>query len=463
MRGRNMNRKNKKGAASFYVVAFSTLILVIMAASFAAIIVSEISRTSNDDLAQSAYDSALAGVEDAKVAFSTYQGCMEDEIKPSNEMDCATVKEIVKPSKSNSEEDKCDMVPRILGRSINEEDGSVLISESNIEDNHMLQAYTCVFFKTDLPDYRSVMTSSKPVKVIPVKLADGIKAKSIKKLVIEWFSDAEAEIPNYGNYLASGEVGFSPATLGISEPPSIGVTLIQTGGEKFSMDSFTMTQGDRTNRGTVYLVPTNVPKEKRIQVAGKATYRESEYLKIGNNGTNYIDKKGFLYSNDKTSTNQNLPYLVYCGDSEGKSFYCSATIEIPEPIGGDRNEDTFYFATTLLYGEPKAEFSFKLYCDNDNDCTPTDFEPSVVDGNEEEEEEIGKRVTWNGAQIAVDSTGKANDLFRRVEVRLEPSDQSFPYPTYGVQLFNTSNNNSTIEKNLDTVCEWNFPNVGCPE
>ena len=60
--------KNKKGAASFYIVAFSTLIMVIIAASFAAIIISEVTRTSNDDLAQSAYDSALAGVEDAKLA-----------------------------------------------------------------------------------------------------------------------------------------------------------------------------------------------------------------------------------------------------------------------------------------------------------------------------------------------------------------------------------------------------------
>ena len=67
----------KKGAASFYIVAFSTLLLVIIATSFALVITSEIARTSNDDLSQSAYDSALAGVEDAKVAFSNYRRCEE--------------------------------------------------------------------------------------------------------------------------------------------------------------------------------------------------------------------------------------------------------------------------------------------------------------------------------------------------------------------------------------------------
>ena len=56
-----MNKpKFKKGAASFYIVAFSTLILLIVATSFAAVIISEITRTSNDDLSQSAYDSSMA-------------------------------------------------------------------------------------------------------------------------------------------------------------------------------------------------------------------------------------------------------------------------------------------------------------------------------------------------------------------------------------------------------------------
>ena len=66
-------RKFRKGAASFYIVAISTLILLIVAMSFAAVIIYEVTRTSNDDLSQSAYDSALAGVEDAKLAFYNYR------------------------------------------------------------------------------------------------------------------------------------------------------------------------------------------------------------------------------------------------------------------------------------------------------------------------------------------------------------------------------------------------------
>ena len=71
-----MKRRIKEGAASFYVVALSTLILMIIATSFAAIIISEVTRTMNDDLSQSAYDSAMAGIEDAKLAFYNYQNCL---------------------------------------------------------------------------------------------------------------------------------------------------------------------------------------------------------------------------------------------------------------------------------------------------------------------------------------------------------------------------------------------------
>ena len=70
-------KRFKKGAASFYIVSFSTLILVIIAASFATVIISAITRASNDDLSQSAYDAALAGVEDAKLAFANYQRCLQ--------------------------------------------------------------------------------------------------------------------------------------------------------------------------------------------------------------------------------------------------------------------------------------------------------------------------------------------------------------------------------------------------
>ena len=82
---KNNNQKFKQGAASFYIVAFSTLILLVVAMSFAAIIISEVERTSNDDLSQSAYDSAMAGIEDGKLAYQKYMQCKNNNNKDDNE------------------------------------------------------------------------------------------------------------------------------------------------------------------------------------------------------------------------------------------------------------------------------------------------------------------------------------------------------------------------------------------
>ncbi len=72
---KSASHRFKRGVASFYIVAISTLILVIIGASFAAVIISAVTRTSNDDLSQSAYDAALAGLEDAKLVLYDYQQC----------------------------------------------------------------------------------------------------------------------------------------------------------------------------------------------------------------------------------------------------------------------------------------------------------------------------------------------------------------------------------------------------
>ena len=73
-------KKNKskfyQGAASIYVVVFTTLLLSVITISFICIILSESSQATSNELSQSAYDSALAGTEDAKVALMKYHDCL---------------------------------------------------------------------------------------------------------------------------------------------------------------------------------------------------------------------------------------------------------------------------------------------------------------------------------------------------------------------------------------------------
>ena len=152
-----MKRRTKEGAASFYVVAFSTLILMIIATSFAAIIISEVTRTMNDDLSQSAYDSAMAGIEDAKLAFHNYQNCLSQQNDGNGGVTerCAEIMRLMNGDDFDSEE--CDMVAKMIER--RGEDG-VIIEESNTNNvgNNMQQAYTCVTMTNKISNYWSTLS-----------------------------------------------------------------------------------------------------------------------------------------------------------------------------------------------------------------------------------------------------------------------------------------------------------------
>ena len=158
--------KKRKGAASFYIVAFSTLILVVIATSFAMVIMSEMTRTMNDDLAQSAYDSALAGVEDAKVAFANYQRCAEANFSGT---ECQRIKGIM-------DNPNCNMVSNILyGITTGEVGLGTVTTAGGGRENVTNQAYTCAKIITNLTDYRSSLgtKTNKYVQTIRAGVADG--------------------------------------------------------------------------------------------------------------------------------------------------------------------------------------------------------------------------------------------------------------------------------------------------
>ncbi len=426
-----MKRRIKEGAASFYVVAFSTLILMIIATSFAAIIISEVTRTMNDDLSQSAYDSAMAGIEDAKLAFYNYQNCLAQQNGESGGMTSNCVGIIDSMNSNNSGNEDCDMVAKMIGRG---EEG-VVIEESNTDSigNNMQQAYTCVTMSNKVSNYWSTLSSSNLVRVFKAKFDDGVAASQIDRVKLSWFSEQDAINGKAYNNFENNKVVFRK-TMGIdskpaSAPPTVSLAMIQTA-DTYTMSDFDVTKDGRTNRAMVYLVPT---ESGSSGVAGNHNVAAN----------NTITAAQFAKSNDKTL--ENVPFTVACN---GTDFACSATIELPKPIGGERNDDTFIFAIGLPYGEPNTEISLEFFGeDAQASCADED---NCDDASSSDEPFILKDV-----QIAVDSTGKANDLYRRVSVRLD-NKQDFSLSIMGpLELLNDGNGESLM-KNYSVKCEYNF-------
>ena len=430
--------KAKKGAASFYVVAFSTLILIVLATSFAAIIISEVTRTSNDDLSQSAYDSALAGVEEAKLAYYNYENCRLNRFQGEA---CVRTRE-------NMQNPNCDMVNNMLGR----ENGEIV--ENNTGGNNMEQAYTCVKLYDLVKDYRSTLSSADMIDVVNTKFIDDDIVNKISKVKISWYSSENESNFAFSNF-SSGRVPFHSLAGGdgtsYAAPPTISLAMMQTG-SSFDINSFENVSNGQTNRGMVYLVPTD-------DATAATNDGANNYIGAYNGSENYISaSEGFVKSNDRNATN--LPFAVKCAESAASmtsGYACSATIEIPKPIDGVRSNDNFVFVVGLPYGKPMTDFALEFFCNDGVECNKG-YTGDFVSTEEIETENISQAYL-SGVQVLVDSTGRANDLYRRVEARLDNARSEMALSIMGpleILIDDGSADTEGMRKNLIVTSEYNF-------
>lgn len=429
--------------------------------SFAAVIISEVTRTSNDDLAQSAYDSALAGIEDAKLAYYNYQSCIETKTDYSNaevtvdgKVTCEDIVAWVEhPDENIDNMRSCDMVGHILGRIREDKSGEVLIQETKDGDNNMQQAYTCVKLDLNTSDYRTTLTSDNSTRVIQVELEDK-QAQEITFARISWYSNTDGSDYQFTN-VNGNNVIFPTLATKVATPPTISVGLVQTA-TNFALSEFDDTNYGTnkaaTNRGTVYLVPTedeDVARQDNLPDNHIGAYGRGNH-----SGINFITASDMVKSNDRTV--KNLPYTVYC-DQNGE-FACSATIELPNVIqhGADsaRNNDTFMFVVNVPYGQPSTDISLELCTSAEaNDCVKTTS--SGEDGGSTEESSSTTNIaTLHNVQVKIDSTGRANDLYRRIEARLDTFDTYFPYPLYALELLGNNGNDPNLVKDMTVTCEY---------
>lgn len=391
-----MNKKilaTRTGAASIYVVIFTTILLGIITVSFLRLMISGSKRTSNNDLSQSAYDSALAGIEDAKIAFLQYRDCLGKGKTPKENGDAC--EKLLFNINEGIRKSDCDTISRALGRP-KKEDKSTFISELNTSDSkdkskQMAQAYTCVKVIRDLDDYRATLSSTHRTYVIPLRTEN---TAGVEYLKLGWYSDANKNTnDNSLNYLNYPKFKPRNDNKPFSPPPII-FHLIQTN-EFFKLDEFEKSNKTGTNRGTVILYPGD------------------------NDGQNEISAEVIRNSNSKAAERQ--PIKIKC--RQDGEFICSAKIMLPKPQrGGIRSEDTAFVRVTLPYGSPETDFSISAYDRNNN------------------------IIKFRDVQVMIDSTGRANSLYRRLETRVEFTDPNFPHPEFTVNL--NSTDDDSLKKNF---------------
>lgn len=467
-----MYNKTKKGATSLIVTMFFTLLAGILVLSFVSIMLSNINESTNYNLSQSAYDSALAGIEDAKIMLLEYNNCMAR-----NDVSSTRCEKIVKTINASGSDDDCDIVRKALGRAEGSNETLIRTDNSNSGgggvDSTFNMAYTCVMVSMKVPNYLGTITKDTDTKVIPIRTHNAAENanSSVKYIRIDWFSndDYTTVVDNgLGNHYktilsSSTDNAFGSnkiSALGMNDkknnfdkiatlPPVLNVGLIQASAD-FKLSQFTIKNGNRTNRARITLRP--VFSSSAIS-GGKITPTVISDSTLANSTmAAYKDYNNTNNQDDKyLAANSPIDVKCYNGATlESHPYMCSTVIQLPASNSDDGTvKDNFRFLT-ISSPYPEPDISFQV---------------TLLDGYPD-----GKTVDFVGVQSSVDSTGRANDLFRRIDARVELIDIGYPFPKYTVGVYcakndpDCSDSGNLIKNYRATYNCWkinNGRNIGC--
>lgn len=376
------SRKNEQGAVSLFVVVFCALLMTVLTISFIRIMIQEQQQAAANDLSQSAYDSAQAGVEDAKRALLLCQR--------GNDAVCAALDRAT---------DACESVPDALSghtgsMSTSSDTGNKEMKiQTSSGDEKLDQAYTCVKVDRTPNEYPGSLDAGAS-KIIPLKTG----GESFDRIRLSWFVYDDLK-----------KVGITSRAIGLSTTPDSSVAqllpasnntwpknrpslmraqLMQFDAGGFTLDSFNSATGDgKSNANTVFLYPT------RSAASGSVNFTD--------------DKR---QEQDAVSGGSRLN-TVRCKedfDAAPPSVYaCSIDVVLPEPVNGTSGGRTAYLRLSGLYNA-------------------TSYSVTLLRGT--------AIVPFDGVIATIDATGRANDLFRRVESTVELEPINFPYPEAAVDI-----------------------------
>lgn len=374
-----IKRRNfSQGAVSIFMVIFAMLIIAVVTIGFLRLMTMDQRQATSNDLAQSAYDSALAGVEDAKRALIAYQKACDLDSNSCN------------PALFNNTQ-SCNSALLGLGVVSAPSGAEVPVQRSggSARDAALDQAYTCVKITPNTPDYRGSLAADEST-LVPLRSVPGTSFDSIR---VSWFNSKD--VPSGTSTLSLGSSAPGTQTLVPKGSwPENRPSLLRTQFMQISKDGFAMTDFDsktatgQSNANTLFLYPTTISSAS-VSVA------DFDARRSGSN----------LYPSP--ASNASAPFASSCSPATLVSggYACSATLTLPEPVGG--GDRTAYLRLVPFF-------------------RATHFKVELLSG--------GSVVEFGGVQPSVDSTGRANDLFRRVEARVNLNAVNFPFPEAAVDV-----------------------------
>jgi hypothetical protein len=268
--------------------------------------------------------------------------------------------------------------------------------QTSLGDEKLDQAYTCVKVDRTPNEYPGSLDAGSS-KIIPLKTG----GENFDRIRLSWFAYDDLKkvgitsraiaLSTTPDWSVAQLLPASNNTWPKNRPSLMRAQLMQVDSSGFTLDSFNKTDNtavpSKSNANTVFLYPT------RSAASGSV---------------NFIDDKRQEQDNVSGGGRLNTVTCKEDLDAAPPSVYaCSIDMVVPEQINATANGRTAYLRLSGLYNA--TSYSVTLL----RGATP---------------------VSFDGVIATIDATGRANDLFRRVEstVELEPID--FPYPEAAVDI-----------------------------
>jgi len=390
---KRLNRRSlQSGAVSLFLVVFATLLITVVTVSFLRTMIQDQLQATNLDLSQSAYDSAQAGVQDAQRALLRYlTACNADATE------CDALKSQL------SQWGECNGG---LANIVDTSGPEVKVQQSAGGDN-LNQAYTCVTIDMATDDVIGSI-GANDTKLIPL-----IGTENFDTIQIDWFTQEDVGstskvIDVTAPRTPSPLMKNSTTTLWKANRPSLlEAQLIQYGENGFTLSDFNANSSSESNANTLFLYPacfgTGSPSPNNCDIRPSTQPFVLDAR---------IDKEG-------------MPVNVNCASMlSGGGYACSQILTLPTPVGGGLR--TAYLNLKPLYNG--THFRVKLLQGSTTPINP---------------------VSFSGVQASIDSTGRANNIFRRVETRVDLEAGAFPFPKSALDITGNFCKNFFVTQNVD--------------
>lgn len=387
-------RNNKeKGAVSIFVVIFAMLLITVITVSFLRLMMIDQRQASDNDLSQSAYDSAQAGIEDAKRALLRYQ-----QICTSSPSSCSSLSDQFVQAYDTK---NCNAALRFgdvvklgdVNGGTATQPGEVFVQQStNGSDKALNQAYTCVLVQLETDDY------VWPIKSGESQLVPLVGKTDYDTVTVRWY-DKDNQTSTDGSVTLPGISGTHPfvaqSAWSANTPAVMKAQLVQFG-TSFKLSSFDFVSGGDSNTNSVYLYPTS-------GVGATA----ADFTALDTRANSATDEP-----DADNATDTAHPINCLSNISSG-GYACSMSLKLPNPINGGSR--TAFLRLTPFYNAANVQVVL------------SNGVPNATGNN---------IVKFKNVEPIIDSTGRANDVFRRVESRVNLYNTDFPYPDATIDITN---------------------------